>query len=76
MLERAQLAALRREQIVYEQSLTTAADWLDEYLDTNEASVRRAIAELSDLARINLDQELPDISGSLTTLQSARREGS
>jgi len=76
MLERAQLATLRREQLVYEQSLTTAADWLEEYLDTGEASVRRAIGELSDLAKINLNQELPDIAGSLTTLQSARREGS
>ena len=76
MLERAQLAALRREQIVYEQSLTAAADWLEEYLDTGEASVLRSISELSTLASINLNQELPDIAGSLTTLQAARREGS
>jgi len=74
MLERAQLAALRREQIIFTQSLSTAAQWLEEYLDTTDASVGRSIAELQLLAVIDLNQELPDISTALISLQSIQRE--
>ena len=70
MLERAQLAALRREQVVFVQSLQTAADWVATYLDLDEPGVQRSLEELSLLSEIELDQPLPDISGSLTALQS------
>lgn len=73
MLERAQLATLRREQVVYESSLTTAADWLMEYIDTDAEAVMRVVNELKLLTGVKLDQELPDISGSLAALQAARR---
>jgi uroporphyrin-3 C-methyltransferase len=68
MLERAQLAALRREQIVYRQSLDTALEWLVTYLDDEQQ--RWSVGELEALAAIELDQPLPDISGSLVALQS------
>jgi uroporphyrin-3 C-methyltransferase len=70
MLERAQLAALRREQVVYLQSLETAADWIDSYLDGEDPGIRRSLEELSLLSTVQLDRPLPDISGSLSTLQS------
>ena len=69
MLERAQLAALRREQVVYEQSLQTAADWIATYLDTEETSVIRSLEELESLSRVQLDVPLPDVSGSLSALR-------
>lgn len=70
MLERAQLAALRREQVVFQQSLATAADWIETYLDTDDPGIRRALEEINALAGVELDQPLPDISGSLSALQA------
>lgn len=75
MLERAQLAVLRRQQIVYEQSLATARDWLSEYLDGDNPQVLQVIAELDSLLGIGLEQQLPDISGSLSALVEVRRGG-
>jgi uroporphyrin-3 C-methyltransferase len=75
MLERSQLAALRRQQIVYEQSIATARDWLGEYLDSDDHAVAQVVAELDSLLEIQLDQQLPDISGSLTALLQVRRGG-
>jgi uroporphyrin-3 C-methyltransferase len=73
MLERAQLAALRRQQLVYEQSIATAQDWLGEFLDSDSLEVQRVVAELDSLRGVQLDQQLPDISGSLAALQKVRR---
>jgi uroporphyrin-3 C-methyltransferase len=70
MLERAQLAALRREQTLYEQSLQTAADWIADYLDPESPGVQRALEELALLSTVVLDQPLPDISGSLSALKA------
>jgi uroporphyrin-3 C-methyltransferase len=69
MLERAQLAALRREQAVYEQSLQTAAGWIASYLDVDSPGVARSLEELDVLSTVVLDQPLPDISGSLSALK-------
>ncbi len=70
MLERAQLAALRREQVIYEQSLQTAADWIAEYLDPESPGVMRALEELGLLSNVVLDRPLPDVSGSLSALKA------
>lgn len=72
-LERGQLATLRRQQVVYEQSIATARDWLGEYLESDSPEVQRVVAELDSLLGIQLDQHLPDISGSLTALLDVRR---
>jgi len=74
MLERAQLAALRREQLVFSDSLETAADWLTEYLDVSDTQVRGAVDDLREVAQIQLDVDMPDISGSLSALQALRSE--
>jgi uroporphyrin-3 C-methyltransferase len=76
MLERAQLAALRREQLIYQESLTTAQEWIEAYLDLEERPVRRMIDELSSLSDLTLDRPLPDISGSLNELASVLRSPS
>lgn len=73
MLERAQLAALRRDQMIFEQSLDTAIDWIHEYLNADERPVRRLLDELEALRGIDLEQPLPDISGSLQALQQVLR---
>lgn len=73
MLERAQLAALRRQQIVYEQSLGSAQEWLMEYLDATHPLVEELVAEIDALIGVQLDQALPDVSGSLSAMLAARR---
>lgn len=70
MLERAQLAALRRDQLVFEHSLATAAEWVATYMDTSNDAVQGSLDELEGLSAVVLDQPLPDISGSLRTLES------
>jgi uroporphyrin-3 C-methyltransferase len=73
MLERAQLALLRREQTVYEQSLGTAREWLVRYLDATEPAVQDVIEDLDELMNVDLEQSLPDVSGSLNALLELRR---
>ncbi len=73
MLERAQLAALRRQQVVFEQSIATARDWIVEFLAADEEITQRIVTELQELLEVELNLTLPDISGSLTALVAARR---
>lgn len=72
-MERAQLALLRRNQLVYEESLSSAHDWILEFLDPADAGVRQVADDLEALSALELEQELPDISGSLTALLELRR---
>ena len=76
MLERAQLAALRRQQLVFELSLGTTEEWLREYFDADHPVVQELVAELDDLLGVELDQALPDVSGSLSALLAARQSSS
>ena len=76
MLERSQLAALRRQQLVYEQSLASAQDWLREYLDEQDPVVEELVKEVDELLTVQLDQALPDVSGSLAALLAVRRGAS
>ena len=73
MLERSQLALMRRNQLVYEQSLTTAEEWIGEYFDTSAPAVSQTQSELAELLQIELELPVPDISGSLTALQAISR---
>ena len=73
MLERAQLATLRRQQVVYVQSLTAARDWLGEFLDPENLDVQQIVGELDLLLAVRLDRQLPDVSGSLASLLNVRR---
>lgn len=64
MLERAQLGLLREQQDIYQQSLSQADTWLEEYY--NESAVLLNFRnELQRLASKTVVQELPNISASL-----------
>ena len=65
----AQLAVLRSDQAVYEENLTTARTWLNDYFESSSES-QRFDARLSELMQIDIAQVLPDISESLTLLRS------
>ncbi|CAN5185186.1 hypothetical protein BH24PSE2_BH24PSE2_09980 [soil metagenome] len=73
-LETARLAALRGDPANYAVSLRQAREWLVEYFDTEHSSVAQMVAALDNLARAELQTELPDLSGSLDALRNLKRE--
>ena len=72
-LDRAQLAALRRDQPIFAASLSAARDALDAFVDpTRDAAVALG-AEIDALLAVDLAKPMPDISASLTKLRDLRR---
>lgn len=70
MLEQAQIAALQQQQPVYANSLAKAREWITEYYVMDPELKKKLLAELGDLASYNVEQPLPDISGSLGSLKA------
>lgn len=70
MLERAQLAALRREQSIYDSSIAEARAWVLRYLDPTDPGVQRVSEGLAAVAPMELAAALPDVSASLVTLDT------
>ncbi len=76
MLEQAQLAALKSQQVVFETSLDSALEWVLAYLDTTNPQVIDTVLALEALRGVQLERQGPDISGSLNELLKARRGSS
>ena len=77
MLEQAQLALLRRNQPLFQQSLDKALGWIHTYYDPNDAASISFVKNLTALKDNQISLELPDISSSLRTFkqfQSQRLE--
>jgi uroporphyrin-3 C-methyltransferase len=68
-LQAARLAMLRGEAGMFEQSLDDAADWLNEYYDTDSMPVSSALQTIADIRGSALSVALPDISESLRLLR-------
>jgi uroporphyrin-3 C-methyltransferase len=75
-LEQAQLATLKRQQEVFEQSLLNVRSWLVEYADTTDDRTKVLLSQVDELLVLELATELPDVSGSLNELLTIRRSGS
>ena len=75
MLEQAQLAALKRDQVVFESSLGSAQEWVRSYLDQDDPDVQATLEMLAELGQVQLDLQLPDLSASLNALVQVRRGG-
>lgn len=71
-VDRAQLAALRRHQAVFDASLAAADEWLAAYADGEQVVVRDLRAELVQLRQVDLASAPPDLSRSLTRLRQLR----
>jgi uroporphyrin-3 C-methyltransferase len=71
-LEVARLALLQHNEEVYRTSLRSVRSWLNEYFDTQDASVENALRQIADLEGKRIAPSLPDISGSLELLKQAR----
>ena len=72
-LDRAQLAALRRDQAIFAASLSAARDALDAFVDPTRDAAALLGAEIEALLEVDLAKPMPDISGSLTKLRDLRR---
>ncbi|WP_299980582.1 uroporphyrinogen-III C-methyltransferase [uncultured Pseudoteredinibacter sp.] len=68
MIERAQLAMLREEKVIYETSIQQAREWLQNQFPPN-SQIEAFILELDDLEGQEIIVPLPDITSSLEQLR-------
>lgn len=70
MFEQAQMAVLSNKQRLYQDSLSKAKDWLNNYYRIDAASTEEQLRQIDELAKLQISVPLPDISGSLRALKS------
>lgn len=68
MLQTAELALMRGDSVVYQQSLESVRRWLDDYLDTGAQDVANVRGEIDQLLAVRLDRSAPDMGSSLAAL--------
>ncbi len=73
-LQIARLAVLRNESNLYRQSLQSVLTRLEQYFDNDSQRVKTAKSTINRLAKAELPEELPDISGSLSLLLNLGNE--
>jgi len=61
----AQNAALQGEQVIYQENLSSATQWVKEYFDLRDQRVQDAIESLEGITGVTLQPELHDISATL-----------
>jgi len=69
LLEQAQLALLRQQQVIFDTSLARSAELTERYFDTNNSATQALLQALSELKTLRVEPTMPNISGSLTQLQ-------
>ncbi len=73
MFERAQLALLRHDDVLYHNSLDDILGWLEMYMNMADPVASQMETVVRQMEEVNIAQSLPDISGSLNTLMKLRR---
>lgn len=73
MLEQAQIGLLREEQHVYQASLDKAQNWIRDYYPLNDQS-QIVLNDLELLKKNNVQQPLPDFSGSAALVKEYLRQ--
>lgn len=68
-LEQAQMGLLRGDQRIYDQSLSKVRKWVHNYFVSDNYRVEIAIKKLEGLIKVQVDHDLPDISGSQQALK-------
>lgn len=71
----ARAALLQGEAAAYRQSLEMAREWLNNYFDVNNPDVRSMLADINGLLEVQLQPELPDITGALATFHDITGNG-
>jgi len=69
MLEQAQIAVLRRQQALYDRSLTRVKGWIDGHLINDSASARAVKDTLAELQGWKIDPQMPEVNRSLFMLR-------
>ncbi|MCB1802595.1 MAG: uroporphyrinogen-III C-methyltransferase [Gammaproteobacteria bacterium] len=72
-LEAARLGVARNDNALYRENLTTAADWLGRYFETDDGKAGKLREAIDELLKVDLKPELPDISQSLRALQARKK---
>lgn len=70
MLEQAQLSLLQRKQASYDASLNKAHNWIDTYFEQQDSTTQSLLSGIAELKSVQVNTEMPDISGSLRTLKA------
>ncbi len=70
LLMSARIALLRNDTPIYRSNLQQVQQWLNKYFDSTSQKTRWVLTELENLAAIDLAPPLPDIYGSLSSLQA------
>jgi uroporphyrin-3 C-methyltransferase len=73
MLEQAQIGLLREEQHVYQASLDKAQNWIRDYYPLNDQA-QIVLNDLELLKKNNIQQPLPDFSGSAALIKDYLRQ--
>jgi len=71
-LEVAQLALMRRDQQAFRASLQHVKESLSKWFDTGDSKYRAAMQNVDDLARLEIQVQVPDITGPWSTLRMLR----
>ena len=75
-LESTRAAVFRRDTANFHASLDIVLQWLRDYFDAGNTAVRNTMQSLQEMNKLDLDQELPDISSSLESLRAYIKERS
>jgi len=69
-LEQAQLALLRKDTNLFRSKLENAHKWIQTFFDQDSTAVKNALNLLENLTSVELQLDIPDVSGSLRELRS------
>ena len=69
LLEQAQLALLRQQQVIYETSLNRSIELIGRYFDAANSATQALSQALEQLNRLQVAPQMPNINGSLDKLQ-------
>jgi len=70
LLEQAQLALLSGNQLLYQESLQRARQWVGEFVAADETAAQAMAAEISRLAEVAIATSVPDVSRSVMALDT------
>ena len=73
MLEQAQIALLQRQQKIYINSLDKASQWISQYYFMDHGVKAALLETLQEFSQESVEDSLPDISGSLSAVQTLIR---
>src|SRR5262249_19155862 len=69
LLFAARTAVARHDATAYRTSLASARQWLGDYFELDSPEARALLEQLQQIEPVDIDPQLPDISGSARVLQ-------